>query len=223
MATRLSRWLLTVGVVLIVPAALTFTPILGPLSLDDDVPLALTPIARLSLDSLRGGGAVHLTYVVPESPQWDRIRQHERLGRHEYIAFVADKLHGQLLAFSPLAIDLSVIVGNAPIPLARSRTDPFLYTASTANVDAGRTFEAMPGDRLEIAVKARDAEHLPDGELIVEPYVDSAATDVSEIGRRVDAMFKPVVTRAAQIGLVLLVAGVAIRGVAAISGLVRSE
>ena len=87
---------------------------------------------------------------MPESPQWDRIRQRERLGHNEDIAFVADKLHGQLLAFSPLAIDLSVVVRNASIP--------------------------------------------------VEPYLDSA-----------------------QIGLVLLVAGVAVRGVAAISGLGRSE
>jgi hypothetical protein len=197
-----------------VPAALTFTPVIGPLNLADDVPLVLTPIVRLSLDSLRGGGTVHLTYVVPQSPQWDRIRQHERLGHHEYIAFVADKLHGQLLAFSPLGIELSVVTRNAPVPLARSRTDPFLYASSSANADAGVTFVAMPGDRLEIAIKARDAKHLPEGELIVEPYVDGSAKDVSEIERGLDAMFKPVVSRSAQIGLVLLAVGVALRAAA---------
>jgi len=195
---------------LIVPAALTFTPILGPLASSDDVEVAFTPIVRLSLDSLRSGGTIKLSYVVPSSPQWDRIRNTSSLGDNGYIVLVADTLRGQILPFTPLGLDVSVSGGNTPLVITPSKNSPFMYQSATGG-DVGLQFTAAPGALLQFAIKARNPEGLPPGELIVQPYWYWVAQDIAEIGRAVDSVLKVIVTMAARIGLILLVAGVALQ------------
>jgi len=218
----LARWLLASGVVLIVPAALTFTPVLGPLTSDDDAAVAFTPIVRLPLDTLGSGSVVSLSYVVPDSAQWDRIRKNGSMGDHGYVAFVADTLHGKVLPFTPLGIDVSVSSRNSQIPVTHTDAGPYLYAPETHH-DVGLRFSASPGDRLRITISARNAGGLPEGELIVQPYWEWSARDFAEVSRELDRVLRPVVARAAQAGMLLLVAGVALSVFSATFGRARSE
>ena len=84
-------------------------------------------------------------------------------------------------------------------------------------------FAATPGDRLQIAIKARHPEALPEGELLLQRYWEWTAKDYAEAGRGIEAVLKPLVTRAAQFGLMLLAAGVALRAFTFISGRALSE
>jgi hypothetical protein len=214
---------MTAGVVLIVPAALTFTPVLGHFTSDEDVAVAFTPIIRLSLDSLRSGGTIRFSYAVPGSVQWDRIRNNQSMGDHGYIALVADTLHGQAMPFTPLGLELSVSSENKPVSLTPARTGPYLYASSDTRTDVGLRFAAMPGDQLHFAVKALNPERLPEGELIVQRYWEWTAQDFAGVGREIESVLRPFVTRAAQIGLILLGAGVVLRAFKFISGRALSE
>jgi len=210
-----ARWLLTLGVVFVLPSAIVLTTADPPFTLKDDLQLGFSPVLQLPLESLRSGQAIRVSYVVPSSSQWDRIR---RLQSHHggggYIALIADRLRGQALYFSSLEIEFSVLNHNADVALTPAG-GAFLYEAFGGNI--GFRFAVTSGDKLQFVVKARRPDRLPDAELLVQPYWDSTVKDTAEYGPDIDAMFKPVVTRAAQIGLMLLAAGAAVRAVAAIS------
>jgi hypothetical protein len=218
MATRLARWLVVLGVVLIVPSALALTDADPPFTVDDDLQAGFTPIVRVPLEGLRSGATVRLSYVVPASSQWARIRRRQGPNNQGYVVLVAGAVRGEALDFSPLGIEFSVVGSNGPLALTPTR-NIFLYDDFGA--DIGRRFAATEGDRLQFAIKARNPERLPDGEFLVQPYWASQERLLFESD--IDKALKRLVTAAARIGLILLVAGAAVNAVAAISGRVRSE
>ena len=195
------------GTILVVPSAVALSISDAPFTALDDLELGLSPIIRAPLETLRSGATIRLSYVVPSSSQWARIRRTQGPGRQGYVALAADTLRGRALDYNALTIEFSVSSNSRPLVLMPTR-DIFLYEPFGA--DIGLRFEAAAGDRLQFAIRASNPEKLPDGEFLVQPYWDSAG-DEAEAELRVDNEVKLVVTVAARIGLMLLVAGVVLQ------------
>ena len=201
-----ARWLIVAGVLSIIPSALALIEADPPFTVDDDLQTGFTPIVRVPLEGLRSGATVRLSYVVPTSPQWDRIRRTQGPNNQGYVVLVVGTARGEALDFSPVGIEFSVVGSNGPLTLTPTR-DIYLYDVSGA--DIGLRFGPVPGDRLQFAIRARNPDGLPAGELLVQPYW--AAQDRLSVEREVDTTLKQVVTTAARIGLILLAAGVALQ------------
>ncbi|MGH9373810.1 MAG: hypothetical protein ACRD15_20015 [Vicinamibacterales bacterium] len=67
------------------------------------------------------------------------------------------------------------------------------------------SFKPSPGDNLEIGIMARNADSLPAGDLIVEPYWGGYEKD-RIVGAMIDSDVRPYVLGAGAIGVILLIA-----------------
>jgi len=152
----------------------------------DDVAVAGTPIARVSLDSLAVGGSLRLFVRIPDSTQWRRIRT--AWGDHGYVVFATDPARRSLIPFGTLKLELAFTDGDGtPLPQERPAEPPYGYSSVS---DAGLRFMPRPGDELTIVVKRREPVALPEGELIVQPYWDSYMKD-RMVGAHVETDFGP--------------------------------
>jgi hypothetical protein len=75
----------------------------------DDVAVAHTPVARVSLDSLEVGGSLRLFVQIPDSAQWRRIRA--AWGDHGYIIFFGPYLNPVVVAVAVLMLVASSLLG----------------------------------------------------------------------------------------------------------------
>jgi hypothetical protein len=207
MIARWTRWLYLIGVVLVLPGACEVASD-APVTTDDG-PVALTPVARLSLESLRSGQAVEVLVRVPDSAQWQRIRQDSRLGDKGYIVLAAVKRHERIIPLSTLALDVVVIGPHGPIALDTPPYSPFLY--SSRNLDVGVRFHPEPGAETRIRVAARKPETLPPGELIIEPLWDWSATDVGDTAGA-DSLLHAIAVKTTRAGFAFLGLAVALSG-----------
>src|ERR1051326_5352366 len=198
--TKLSVGFTIAGIALLLPAA---TSVDQALTLEDDATVALSPIVRISLDSLHSGEAMRFFYRVPTSPQWNRIRHTAMFGDHGYIVLAVQN-DRQLIPVSSLKLDVSVFSPSGSIRLEQSERAPYGYSQTGA--DSGLRFRAQPAEELQIGLRARDADHLPPGDLRIEPYFDYERTDLGD-QRGIEELVRPWLTGATYFGLALLVAG----------------
>lgn len=173
----------------------------------DDVAVAHTPVARVSLDSLAVGGSLRLFVRIPDSDQWRRIRA--AWGDHGYIIFATDPTRLWLIPFGGLHLGVTVTGGDGTsLRPERPAEPPYGYSSVS---DAGLRFAPRPGDALTIVVKRTEPVALPAGELIVQPYWDSYMKD-RMVGAHVETDFGPYVNPVVVAVAVLMLAGSGLLG-----------
>ena len=101
----------------------------------DDVAVAGTPIARVSLDSLAVGGSLRLFVRIPDSTQWRRIRT--AWGDHGYVVFATDPARRSLIPFGTLKLELA---------LPRRRGAAHRFDAGEVQPPVPQRIDRIPGD-----------------------------------------------------------------------------
>jgi hypothetical protein len=167
----------------------------------EDLVVAATPVARLPLTGLRSGGPVRLSFQIPDSTQWARIRRH--WGPPRYLVFAVDNTGTTILPFASLHV--SVDIRGRHGALVSERSTGRVHNYSQEHQDTGLRFDPQVGDELQLQVETHHTDTLPDGELIVEPYLESFTKD-DAVGVGVAELFKTVFTWSALVGIALLFA-----------------
>ena len=93
---------------------------------------------------------------------------------------------------------------NGRILLERTGRTPYGYSSDTT--DVGVRFKPAAIDELRIRITAHHPERLPEGELIIEPYWEGNVKDFL-VSASLDADLRPIIVRANQVGIVLLIVG----------------
>jgi hypothetical protein len=138
---------------------------------EEDAFNALEPIVRIPLQSLDATGRVPIVFTVSSN------RVSRAWGSPFYTILWRTQRNNTwwIHAFSLLQVDVHVVVGSSSVILREEQRVPYGYSSDTQ--DIGRSFFAKPGDEVEIAISARNAGTLPDGELVVAPDWNLAIKD----------------------------------------------
>ena len=146
-----------VGLLLLVPGVL-FVTNTGLNS--EDAGVALTPLTSIPLDRI---GTFHRTTVlIPDTPQWKRIRR--EWGEPEWIIAAVSHEELSTYCFRDLALTIRVTQREKPVPVEISYS-PYEYGSGC--VDGSFKFRATPGTDLSVSVLKADGRTLPSGELII--------------------------------------------------------
>lgn len=202
---RWGRSLLVIGVALLLPGACAVAT--GTLTDDDDAAIAFTPVVRLSLESLKAGAPLELSFRVPDSLQWKRIRQDRRMGDNGYVILATKKDDDRLVPFSNLNLEVEVSGRTGQFTLNKADYVPYGHFSDT--LDVGRLFRPSPGEEVQVRLRAQTPRTLPTGELIIKPYWRGTAKDFL-VGASLDSEFQPIVVRMTQAGFGLLGLGLAV-------------
>jgi hypothetical protein len=157
------------GSVLLLPQVCAWT-LFG--ALRDDVAAAFVPTVRVPLASLTEGTVTVVSFKVPQTAGWERIRR--TWGDPGYV-IVAAHGHGpvrDVVPYSSLNLSIHVATGADDLPLEVATKHPFLYSSDTR--DYGLAFHAPAGRDVTVRVEALGPTVDANGELTIRPYWDPA-------------------------------------------------
>jgi hypothetical protein len=167
---------------------------------EQDATIALNPIMRLPLDSLRVTGSASGIFEI----NGGRIA--EAWGNPYYIIFSRRQHNGwQLTPFSDLGLHLQLTINGTLATLGKALRCPYAHS-SQAHGDLGLRFLAKPGDQVRVDIKAINSASLPDGELVISPNWDIAIKD-RLIGLMLDDDLHYTIIVVGWIGLILSLLG----------------
>jgi len=172
----MSRWVLislgAAGLLLLVTGALSLRD--GGLN-SDDANVALTPLTKIPLDRIGTFGRSKL--LIPDTPQWKRIRREWGDPEFTIAAVSPEKLSAYCLR--DLGVTLVVTQRENPVPLEISYP-PYMYGSGC--VDGSFKFRAASGSELNVSVRRSVNGPLPSGELIIVaswPYTKDKLVGIS--------------------------------------------
>ena len=196
--------MLVAGVLMLLPGACTFVRSAPD---RDDAGVAFTEVARLRLESFKAGSLIKLVFRVPNTAQWERLRQ--AWGDHGYIMYAERKEDATpwIIPFSKLKLDVTVSRAGRSVSVQKSTGCPYMISVSSSSDtdDCAMAFKPTPGEELEIALTPRGSENLPAGDFVIQPYWGGYEKD-RIVGAMIDSDVRPYALGAGAIGIVLLIA-----------------
>ena len=201
--SRAARRLLIVGILLLAPGACT---LVRPPLTTDDAGVAFTEVARIRLDSFRNPSSIRLVFSVPNTPQWQRLR--EAWGDHGYIVHAErnERSSVWIVPFSTLNLDVTVLRAGGTVAVQKASGCPYLISIASASDgrDCAMAFKPIPGEKLEITLTSRGAENLPAGDFVIQPSWGGYEKD-RIVGAMIDSDLRPYLIGAAAIGIALVI------------------
>ena len=200
-STRATLLMLVAGVLMLLPGACT---LVRSAPNRDDTGVAFTEVARIRLDSFSAGSPIRLVFRVPNTAQWNRLR--ETWGDHGYIVYAARKEGATpwIIPFSTLNLDVTISRSGGHLAVEPASGCPYLISSDAGN-DCAVAFKPRPGDELEITLTSRGRDSLPVGDFVIQPYGGAYEKD-RIVGAMIDSDLQPYILGVAGIGIVLLIA-----------------
>jgi hypothetical protein len=181
-------------IALIVGCSLVFTRMQN-LSLAE-AHMALANLAGVNLDRISAEDSLVITLVIPDTPQWVRIRR--RWGEPDFL-IVAVSPGKSLYCLSKFPVTIAVMDAGEQIP-TEPAGPPYAYSSDCST--STRKFNAAPGSRLTISVVKNGTALLPPGELIIVGSWWNTKDKL--VGILLDQYFRNISTAAIVCGLVLI-------------------
>jgi hypothetical protein len=184
------------GLVLLALGAVFLIPILRGLN-DEDVRAALTPLTRIPLAQVEGTVSSTLKLLVPDAPQWTRIRR--EWGNPEFIVSAISSTKQFAYCLGDLDIGIQIYQHGGQVPVEVSYP-PYGYSTDCSR--SSLRFQAVPGSELEIRVSRSGQSSLPSGELIIVAYWPDTKDKL--VGRSLDRQLRPAATSVTGLGAALI-------------------
>lgn len=161
-----------------------------------DATAALANLAEAQLDRVAATDSLAMSLVVPDTPQWVRIRQ--SWGAPDFLIAGVTPAKS-LYCISKLPVTIAVMRGEEQIPTEPAGA-PYGYSSECSL--SSRRFNAAPGAKLTILVTKNGTEPLLPGELIVVASWLNTKDRLAGIG--LDKDFRTISTAAIAGGLGLI-------------------
>lgn len=196
---RLHLWLTVTGGALCLPAILWVAT--SERRLDgDDASIALNPIARIPLDTLRKG-PFSATLIVPDTVRWKRIRK--AWGEPEFVISAVEPTRRFTLCLPKMPARIELCDAAGRVVSLQPAGAPYGYSASCEL--SSLRFQAARGDKLTLKVTETGSGTVPAGYLIV--VGDWFNTKDNLVGLDLDKDIDSLVKWLSIIGCLLVVAG----------------
>jgi len=181
-----------VGLLLMVPGALFLTN--TGLS-SEDANVALTPLLTIPLDRIGTYGRTRV--LIPDTPQWKRIRR--EWGEPEWIIAAVEP--EKEFAYCLPELGLTILVGDheRPLPL-QSSYPPYGYSTDCAASTI--SFNATPGTELNVSILKSSDRPLPSANLIIVGRW--LYTKDKLVGIYLDEEVRPILIVTSALGLILV-------------------
>jgi hypothetical protein len=184
------------GVLLLIPGASFVPSMFFGLKPGDDV-VALTPLFRIRLDQL-GMEPVVTKLVIPDTPQWKRIRR--IWGEPSYNISAVSSERRFTYCLPHLGLNVKVSGRSSAIPFKGSGP-PYGY--STDCDRSSLAFRAVSGSELTVTISKFGDPQIHCGELLV--VSDWFNTKDKLVGVSLDEELRPIVMASACLGSMLIV------------------
>ena len=165
-----------------------------------DASAALANLADVQLDRIAAADPLAISLIIPDTPQWVRIRR--KWGEPDFLiaALSPVKSFCYCLAKLPVTITVADIAGQIP----RQPAGPsYAYSADCPT--STLKFEAAPGTKLTVSVAKNGTQPLPPGDLIIVGSWWNTKDKL--VGIALDEELRKVANSAIVSGSVLLLAG----------------
>ena len=184
---------------LLVPGVLSVPSIVFGLKSGDDM-VALKPLASVRLDRI-GKTPLITKLVVPDTPQWRRIRR--VWGDPAFVISAVSSEKRFAYCLPDLGVILEVTGQGKNIPLEFSNP-PYGYSSDCER--SSLAFQAVPGSELAVTITKSGDHPLPSGELtIMSNWLN---TKDKLVGISLDETLRPILTATSSLGFVLVVIAV---------------
>ena len=127
-----------------------------------DASVALANVAEIDLKRIGSADPLALSLIIPDTPQWVRIRK--KWGVPDFLIAAISAGRRSCYCLTELPLSITVVRGEDRIPLQPS-SPPYGYS-SECPMGAGK-INAAPGTRVTVSVAKRTSEPLPAGKLII--------------------------------------------------------
>jgi len=196
---RISWILVALGIICIAPGIYLYQ---ASQPTSQDAEIALQPMVRIPLESLRSAGSTTFVFQIGGSSRISKT-----WGEPYYVIYSRMRSNGWWVRpFSSLRLQIFVTVDGYPVSLEKALRDPYDHSSNTAG-DIGLRFSAKPGKEVCIIVKVSDPAALLNGELVVAPNWDIAIKD-KLAGAVLNDDLNRIFLVAGRIGLALLLLGI---------------
>jgi hypothetical protein len=185
-----------VGLLLLIPGAFSVPSMVFGLKSGDDL-VALTPLASVRLDQI-GTAPLIIKLVIPDTPQWRRIRR--VWGEPAFIISAVSSEKEFAYCLPDLGMTVEVGGHGNKIPLEFSNPP---YSYSTDWERSSLTFQAAPGTELAAKITNAGDRMLPSGDLIIVSYWFNTKDKL--VGISIDRELRPILTATSSLGFVLIV------------------
>ena len=165
-----------------------------------DANVALTDLADVELDRIAATNSLAISVVIPDTPQWLRIRR--AWGAPDYLIAAVSPIKSLCYCLPNLAMTITVAHDGDQIPL-QPAGPPYAHgTEGCAMV--GFKFNAVPGTKLTVSIAKNGTEPFPPGELIIVGSWGWWNTKDKLVGIMLDQELRNISTIAIVSGFVLI-------------------
>jgi hypothetical protein len=189
------------GLLLLIPGALFGPSMLFGLKHGDDF-VALTPLANVRLDQI-GTVPVVIKLVIPDKPQWRRIRR--AWGEPTFVISAVSSQKRFAYCLPDLGINVEIGRQESEIPLEFSNP-PYGYSSNCER--SSLAFQAVPGSELAVTITKSGDRPIPSGDLIIVSNWPNTKDKL--VGISLDEKLRPILTATSSVGVVLMVIAVGI-------------
>jgi hypothetical protein len=187
------------GLLLLIPEALSVPTMVFGLKSGDDV-IALAPLATVRLDQI-GTAPLITKLVIPDTPQWSRIR---RVWGDPAFIISAVSLEKRFAYCLPdLGISVEVNGQGNRIPLEFSNP-PYGYSSDCER--SSLAFQAVSGSELNVTITKSGDRPIPSGELIIVSNWPNTKDKL--VGVSLNEKLRPILMATSSLGFMLIVIAV---------------
>ncbi len=164
-----------------------------------DASVALTNLAVVRLNRLTATDSIAISVIIPDTPQWTRIRR--RWGEPDFLVAAVSPGKSSCYCLPKLPLTITVTHNGEQVP-RRPAGPPYAYS-SDCSISTFQ-FNAAPGTKLAVSVARNGTGPLPPGDLIIVGSWRNTKDRL--VGISLDQWFRNVSTIAIVFGSVLILA-----------------
>ncbi len=192
---RFEAWLAVVGVALLAPAIWRLA---DPPIDSEDAAEAYATFRSIPLPEISDKGSADILFEVPNSRQWERIRN--AWGDPGYLLAAFRTPKREIYCWNDLGLKVQVLEANKAVPLREVKTSRN-ELSSKCSID-GVSFRATPGSKIRIIVSTARDKRPRDADLELRMNWDGKTKDRS-VGVSIDSDIQTLVQFCGAVGAIL--------------------